>query len=132
MLFKGLDSFFPLKRRRKACDVMFDCSINLALLDLHGSPSHPQDSDYSYYRHNLGVHLFPFESRVLENRENIRLLGEDDFMSSSASGLLFDLWVDNPVLLGFGHCSHPLFSPGDFLSFTRKEGFACDFCINDC
>lgn len=79
---------------------MFDCSINLALLDLHGSPSHPQDNDYSYYRHNLGVHLFPFESRVLENREKIRPLGEEDFMSSSASGLLFDLWVDNPVLLG--------------------------------
>ena len=74
----------------------------------------------TYYRHSLGVHLFTFESGVLEDRDKIKPLGEWDFISSSAGGLLFVLWVENSSLLGFGHCSHPLFSPDDFPSLTRK------------
>lgn len=87
----------------------------------------------TYYRHSLGVHLFAFESRVPEGKDKSKLLGELGFTYSCASGLLFDLWVENPSLLGLGHCSHPLFSLDDFPSLTHvgcQEGFACNFCIN--
>lgn len=44
----------------------------------------------SYYRHSPGVHQFALKSGVPEDRDKIKLLGKLCFISSCASGLLFD------------------------------------------
>lgn len=74
----------------------------------------------TYYRYSPGVHLFAFESRMLQDGDKIKPLREQDFISGSTSGLS-NSWVENPSLLGFGHCSHALFLQMTSLAFLVRK-----------